>query len=256
MLDHLANSCGCSSRYAAVILRRSRQHLHSHPIATHRVYMCPGESVFTRMFCAPSSQAMLRPICSTADLDVLYDTHAWSCPQLSLAPAPVVSAHPVCDAPRHRRNQDDAPPAPKSCHLSASCLCREQHARRVHLQHLHPQQSVLPCPARACTHVLELLRRVRQAIRVRLQDPRRCNAKVKSLLLVPNLFRLLPQHLLVPHVRTKVLHPRSVPQLTHILPRRLELLRRRLWQIETVDDPRTRLSECDRHLKPKSPIPP
>ena len=41
--------------------------------------MCPGLRVFTRMRFGPSSQAMLRPIWSTADFDVLYDTQAWSC---------------------------------------------------------------------------------------------------------------------------------------------------------------------------------
>ena len=41
--------------------------------------MWPGLSVLTRMRLGPSSQAMLRAICKTADLDVLYDTHAWSC---------------------------------------------------------------------------------------------------------------------------------------------------------------------------------
>ena len=41
--------------------------------------MWPGLSVFTLMPLGPSSQAMLRPIWMTADLDVLYDTHAWSC---------------------------------------------------------------------------------------------------------------------------------------------------------------------------------
>lgn len=46
---------------------------------TYSVYMCPGLSVLTLMRFGPSSQAILRPICSTADLDVLYDTHAWSC---------------------------------------------------------------------------------------------------------------------------------------------------------------------------------
>ena len=40
--------------------------------------------MFTRIFFSPSSHAILRAICSTADLDVLYDTHAWSCIQLSL----------------------------------------------------------------------------------------------------------------------------------------------------------------------------
>jgi hypothetical protein len=38
--------------------------------------MCPGESVLTRMPLGPSSHAMLRAICNTADLLVLYETHA------------------------------------------------------------------------------------------------------------------------------------------------------------------------------------
>lgn len=37
--------------------------------------MYPGLMVFTRMNSGPSSQAMVRPIWSTADLDVLYGTH-------------------------------------------------------------------------------------------------------------------------------------------------------------------------------------
>lgn len=37
--------------------------------------MYPGLSVFTRMRSLPSSQAMLRAIWSTADLEVLYETH-------------------------------------------------------------------------------------------------------------------------------------------------------------------------------------
>jgi hypothetical protein len=45
---------------------------------TYEVYMCPGESVLTRIPLGPSSHAMLRAICNTADLLVLYDTHAWS----------------------------------------------------------------------------------------------------------------------------------------------------------------------------------
>ena len=41
--------------------------------------MWPGLRVFTRIRFGPSSQAMLRAIWSTADLDELYDTQAWSC---------------------------------------------------------------------------------------------------------------------------------------------------------------------------------
>ena len=45
-------------------------------VHTYEVYMCPGESVLTRIPFGPSSHAMLRAICNTADLLVLYDTHA------------------------------------------------------------------------------------------------------------------------------------------------------------------------------------
>ena len=45
-------------------------------VNTYEVYMCPGESVLTRIPLGPSSHAMLRAICNTADLLVLYDTHA------------------------------------------------------------------------------------------------------------------------------------------------------------------------------------
>ena len=38
---------------------------------TYEVYMCPGESVLTRIPLGPSSHAMLRAICKTADLLVL-----------------------------------------------------------------------------------------------------------------------------------------------------------------------------------------
>ena len=58
--------------------------------------MCPGLSVFTRMRFGPSSQAMLRAIWSTADLDVLYDTHAWSC----------MNEKRACQSRMQRRKQD------------------------------------------------------------------------------------------------------------------------------------------------------
>jgi hypothetical protein len=42
------------------------------------VYIWPGLSVLTRIRRGPSSHAILRAIWSTADLDELYETHAWS----------------------------------------------------------------------------------------------------------------------------------------------------------------------------------
>ena len=43
--------------------------------------MYAGLIVFTRIRCGPSSHAMLRAIWSTADLEVLYDTHSWPYPK-------------------------------------------------------------------------------------------------------------------------------------------------------------------------------
>ena len=48
-------------------------------VCTYFVLMYAGLIVFTRMRCGPSSHAMLRAIWSTADLEVLYDTHSWPC---------------------------------------------------------------------------------------------------------------------------------------------------------------------------------
>lgn len=45
--------------------------------STYFVLIYAGLIVFTRMRCGPSSHAMLRAIWSTADLEVLYDTHSW-----------------------------------------------------------------------------------------------------------------------------------------------------------------------------------
>ena len=43
---------------------------------THVVSIAPGLIEFTRMPCGPSSHAMVRAIWSTADLEVLYDSHS------------------------------------------------------------------------------------------------------------------------------------------------------------------------------------
>lgn len=47
--------------------------------ATYVVLMYPGLMVLTLILLGPSSHAMLRAICSTADFDVLYDTQGWPC---------------------------------------------------------------------------------------------------------------------------------------------------------------------------------
>lgn len=45
-------------------------------VSTHVVSIAPGLIEFTRIPCGPSSHAMVRAIWSTADLEVLYDSHS------------------------------------------------------------------------------------------------------------------------------------------------------------------------------------
>ena len=113
-------------------------------------------------------------------------------------------------------------------------------------------QSFLHCS----THLSEHFRGVLQAIDVFLQNPRGSNTNVKSPLLVPNLFRLLPKQRLVSHIGTKVLQPRPVSQLAYIVSRSFEHFGRLLWQIKAVHHSRTRLSERNRHLESEASIAP
>jgi len=88
--DHLSRRWGCASRYAAVMLSHGiifvSVRVQKNAAWTYDVYMCPGDSELTRIFSGPSSQAMLRAIWRTADLLVLYDTHAWSYAKLLNCP--------------------------------------------------------------------------------------------------------------------------------------------------------------------------
>lgn len=149
MLDHLSNSCGCLSKYAAVILGRSM----STPAQPDHIPLTACRCVQARV-CSPgcsSSQVHTQGSAPSAA------PQTWTCCTTpTRGPVPIsvssnpftLSAHPVCDASRHRRDQDNASPPPESCHLSTRCLSREQHSRRVHLHHLHRQRSVLPYPIR------------------------------------------------------------------------------------------------------------
>ena len=82
-LDHLSNSSGCLSRYAAVILisqfqSQSLLSTLNEGNRTHAVYICPGDKELTRILSGPNSQAILRAIWRTPDLLALYGTQAWS----------------------------------------------------------------------------------------------------------------------------------------------------------------------------------
>jgi hypothetical protein len=81
---------------------------------------------------------MLRAICNTADLLVLYDTHAWSYVVASVTvygPTPATT-HLVRDGATHRGDQDDAPSIPEADHLPPCSLRSEQHSVRVDFHHL------------------------------------------------------------------------------------------------------------------------
>lgn len=73
---------------------------------------------------------MLRAIWSTADFEVLYDTHWWPC-NTSIGPGPSNTdnaAYLVGDGAAHAANEDDAPAVTEAAHLPARGLSGVQHA--------------------------------------------------------------------------------------------------------------------------------
>lgn len=86
----------------------------------------------------PNSHAMLRVICRTADLLVLYAIHAWPLKYRLVFEQlhSVNDIYMVSDASTHGSDQDDTPFVPETPHLLAGCLRSEQDAVHVNAHDL------------------------------------------------------------------------------------------------------------------------
>lgn len=171
----------------------------------------------TRIFFSPSSQAMLRAICKTAALEVLYDTQAWpytgSAYKLGhsslweirtlLVILPDIDAIRIMLPPRPKRDIC----LPAACAVKRTPLVLTSRTFNLGLI----SKLSVASNSSITTHLSVLLRRVFQAVCVGPQNTSRSNAKVHSSLFITNLLRPLPKRLLISNIRAEILQPRVIP---------------------------------------------
>jgi hypothetical protein len=167
--------------------------------------------VLTRIFFTPSSQAILRPICNTADLLVLYDMirspfknqRCYGPPQSRTYSC---KSHLIGQMPRNRRDENDTSWVSKTDHLLTSGLCCIEDPVYIHIMDLDIVINICwPSVANALiTYLFELLCRIIQAICVPIRYPSSRNTYVHPSLTIPNILHLAPHSFLVSNITTNI----------------------------------------------------